>query len=198
MISLILKDLHRIILSMAFLAVYSFSFSQNSLLLHINPLHAADVNPASAGLGFEHSFKKMSIGFSVLYTYMEFIESDYDQGTHSGYRLIADIRFPTKNPALFYNIFPTYWRSEKKKENENGTVNYYNYKNRTKYGLGIGFIKVFKATRKINFDLTIGLELNNVVRERTYYDTSTAKYINDINNTLLPRVRSDFRMRFTL
>ncbi|MBK7093979.1 MAG: hypothetical protein IPH57_02510 [Saprospiraceae bacterium] len=196
--SIILKDLYRILLTILFILAYSFSHSQNSILLHINPLYAADVNPASTGLGFEHSFKKMSIGFSVLYTYMEFIESDYDQGTHSGYRLIADIRFPTKNPALFYNIFPTYWRSEKIKGTENGTVNYYNYKNRTKYGLGIGFIKVFKATRKINFDLTFGLELNNVVRERIYYDLNTSQYISDFTNSLLPRLRSDFRMRFRL
>lgn len=196
--SIILKDLYRILLTILFFSAYSYSHSQNSLLVHINPLHAPDVNPASAGLGFEHSFKKMNIGFSVLYTYMEFIESDYDQGIHSGYRLIADIKFPTKNPALFYNIFPTYWRSVKIKDYENEIVNYYNYKNRTKYGLGFGLVRVFKASEKINFDLSFGLELNYVVRDRYYYDAGNSQYINDFTNKLLPRIRSDFRMRFRL
>lgn len=181
-----------------FLIFSAYSYSQNSIILHINPMHAADVNPASAGLGFEYSFKKMSISLNALYTYMEFIESNRDKGSHTGYRIIADLRFPTRNSTIYYNVFPTFWSSKNKNKQNADPTFWETYKKRTKYGIGIGLIKVFRASQHLSFDLTFGLEVNYVSRLREYYDFQSELVMEENINTIQPRIRSGFMMRFQL
>ena len=175
-----------------------FSNAQNSILLHINPLHAADANPASAGIGIEHQFEKLSVGISLLYTYQEFFNSDKDKGDHTGYRFIADIKIPSNNPTVFYNFFPTYWRSDSRNEENRLWDDYMNYKSRIRYGIGAGFVKTFSAYNKINFDLSFGLEINHVIRTADKYNIALNQFETVREMALLPRVRSDFRMRFRL
>ena len=174
------------------------SYTQNYILIHANPLHAPDINPASFGIGLEHQYKKIGLALSTQCTYMEYVDLDESQGQHLGLRIIGEIKWPGINPTISYMVFPTYWISKRIDDYNSTPTGIIQYYKRIKYGMGIGLIKEFKATDKLSFNLSCGLEFNNSINTGEFLNSSTLETEIISSNSIQPRVRTDFRIRLRL
>lgn len=172
----------------------NMSVAQTKIILNINPLYVPKINPGSAGLGIEHSIGFNNIALNVLYTYNS-IESDQ---IFRGYRVIADYKLALTNPSVFLDFYPVFWHQFNIEQDLTDRDLFSFYEKITSFGAGIGFAKLFEINNFFSIEMNFGVELNKIYKTGKEYDSLLYVFKDFEQQTLLPRFRSNFSLKFKL
>ncbi len=168
--------------------------AQTKIILNINPMYVPRVNPASAGLGIEYAMGFNNIALNVLYT-QNAIESEQ---IFRGYRVIADYKLALTNPTMFLDFYPVFWHqfNTEKDLAERDLFSFFEKIN--SYGAGIGFAKLFEINNFFSIEMNLGFELNKIYKSGKEYDSLLFVFKDFEEQTILPRFRSNFCLKFKL
>lgn len=172
----------------------NISLAQTKIILNINPMYVSKINPGSAGLGIEHSIGFNNIALNVLYTHNS-IESDQ---IFRGYRVIADYKLALTNPSVFLDFYPVFWHQFNTEKDLTDRDLFSFYEKITSFGAGIGFAKLFEISNFFSIEMNFGVELNKIYKTGKEYDSLLYVFKDFEQQTLLPRFRSNFSLKFKL
>lgn len=183
-----------LLIFMFFLTFQNQVKSQTRILINFNPMYVAKVNPASIGLGIERTIGFNNIALNALYT-QNTIES---KQIFRGYRVIADYKLALTNPSVFIDFYPVFWHqfNTEKDLADRGLLQFFEKIN--SIGLGIGFAKLYEINKFLSIELNFGVELNKIYKSGKEYDSLLFVFKDFEEQTILPRFRSNFCLKFKL